>query len=110
VSEVQQNGRRRLTDIGTLILRGLAVAVAAYPLEPTHNPAAQMLRDTFIRPVRFGLRCALRQSLSRRATTLWPLDDRTRLAMQRHNIFAVHRPILRRPQRRHRVGVVVGVE
>jgi putative serine protease PepD len=27
VSEVQQNGRRRLTDIGTLILRGLAVAL-----------------------------------------------------------------------------------
>jgi hypothetical protein len=27
VSEAQQNGRRRLTDIGTLILRGLAVAV-----------------------------------------------------------------------------------
>jgi len=27
VSEVQQNGRRRLTDIGTLIVCGLAVAV-----------------------------------------------------------------------------------
>jgi putative serine protease PepD len=27
MSDVQQNGRRRLTDIGTLILRGLAVAV-----------------------------------------------------------------------------------
>jgi hypothetical protein len=27
VSEVQQNGRRRLKDIGTLILRGLAVAM-----------------------------------------------------------------------------------
>jgi hypothetical protein len=27
VSEVQQNGRRSLKDIGTLILRGLAVAL-----------------------------------------------------------------------------------
>jgi hypothetical protein len=27
VSDVQHNGRRRLTDVGTLILRGLAVAV-----------------------------------------------------------------------------------
>jgi hypothetical protein len=84
--------------------------MAAHTLEPMHNPVAQMLRDTFVRAVRLSFSHAPRQTLSRHATTLWPLDDRTRLAMQRHNIFPVVRPGLHRAQRRHRVGEVVGVE